>query len=151
MHPCLRPIVTEKRVTIPLYRDELFAIAKHRLSARHLDPCINQILCPGRNRQEDEHRCTPYFFHGSKEFSYCHYHHNAGCNWVNSKSSTARGASLPLAPHRTCKAYATRPVIRFLFSSVQLFFTGVLGEYIAAIHTQVQHRPLVIEKERINF
>jgi len=39
----------------------------------------------------------------------------------------------------------------FLFSSVQLFFTGVLGEYIAAIHTQVQHRPLVIEKERINF
>jgi len=39
----------------------------------------------------------------------------------------------------------------FLFSSVQLFFTGVLGEYIAAIHTQVLHRPLVIEKERINF
>jgi glycosyltransferase involved in cell wall biosynthesis len=39
----------------------------------------------------------------------------------------------------------------FLFSSVQLFFTGVLGEYIGAIHTQVQHRPLVIEKERINF
>jgi glycosyltransferase involved in cell wall biosynthesis len=39
----------------------------------------------------------------------------------------------------------------FLFSSVQLFFTGVLGEYIAAIHTQVLHRPLVTEKERINF
>jgi glycosyltransferase involved in cell wall biosynthesis len=39
----------------------------------------------------------------------------------------------------------------FLFSSVQLFFTGVLGEYIAAIHTQVLHRPLVIEKERLNF
>jgi len=39
----------------------------------------------------------------------------------------------------------------FLFSSVQLFFTGILGEYIAAIHTQVLHRPLVIEKERINF
>ena len=39
----------------------------------------------------------------------------------------------------------------FLFSSVQLFFTGVLGEYIAAIHTQVLHRPLVIENERINF
>jgi glycosyltransferase involved in cell wall biosynthesis len=39
----------------------------------------------------------------------------------------------------------------FLFSSVQLFFTGVLGEYIAAILTQVLHRPLVIEKERINF
>jgi glycosyltransferase involved in cell wall biosynthesis len=39
----------------------------------------------------------------------------------------------------------------FLFSSVQLFFTGVLGEYIAAIHTQVLHRPLVVERERLNF
>jgi len=39
----------------------------------------------------------------------------------------------------------------FFFSSVQLFFIGILGEYIGAIHTQVQRRPLVIEKERINF
>jgi glycosyltransferase involved in cell wall biosynthesis len=39
----------------------------------------------------------------------------------------------------------------FFFSSVQLFFVGILGEYIGAIHTQVQKRPLVIEKERINF
>jgi hypothetical protein len=39
----------------------------------------------------------------------------------------------------------------FFFASVQLFFIGILGEYIAAIHTQVQHRPLIIEKERINF
>jgi glycosyltransferase involved in cell wall biosynthesis len=39
----------------------------------------------------------------------------------------------------------------FFFSSVQLFFIGVLGEYLGAIHTQVQKRPLVIEKERINF
>lgn len=39
----------------------------------------------------------------------------------------------------------------FFFSSVQLFFTGIIGEYIGAIHTQVQKRPLVIEKERINF
>ena len=39
----------------------------------------------------------------------------------------------------------------FLFASVQLFFIGILGEYIGAIHTQVVHRPLVIEKERINF
>jgi hypothetical protein len=39
----------------------------------------------------------------------------------------------------------------FLFSSVQLFFIGILGEYIGAIHTQVLKRPLVIEKERINF
>ncbi len=39
----------------------------------------------------------------------------------------------------------------FFFSSVQLFFIGIIGEYLAAIHTQVQKRPLVIEKERINF
>jgi polyisoprenyl-phosphate glycosyltransferase len=37
------------------------------------------------------------------------------------------------------------------FSSVQLFFTGILGEYIGAILTQAQKRPLVFEKERINF
>lgn len=39
----------------------------------------------------------------------------------------------------------------FLFSSVQLFFIGVVGEYIGAIHTQVLRRPLVIEQERLNF
>lgn len=39
----------------------------------------------------------------------------------------------------------------FFFSSVQLFFIGILGEYIGAIHTQVHKRPRVIEKERINF
>lgn len=39
----------------------------------------------------------------------------------------------------------------FFFFSVQLFFIGVLGEYLNAILTQIQKRPLVIEKERINF
>jgi len=39
----------------------------------------------------------------------------------------------------------------FFFSSVQLFFTGVLGEYIGAIYTKVENKPHVIEKERINF
>lgn len=39
----------------------------------------------------------------------------------------------------------------FFFSSVQLFFIGIIGEYIGAILTQVQKRPLVVEKERINF
>lgn len=39
----------------------------------------------------------------------------------------------------------------FFFFSVQLFFTGILGEYIASIHTKTMKRPLVIEKERINF
>ncbi len=39
----------------------------------------------------------------------------------------------------------------FLFSSIQLFFIGILGEYIGAIYTQVRERPLVIERERVNF
>lgn len=39
----------------------------------------------------------------------------------------------------------------FFFSSVQLFFIGIVGEYIGSIHTQVMKRPLVVEKERINF
>lgn len=39
----------------------------------------------------------------------------------------------------------------FFFSAVQLFFIGIIGEYIGAIYTQVRKRPLVIEKERINF
>ena len=39
----------------------------------------------------------------------------------------------------------------FFFSSVQLFFIGIIGEYIGSIQTQVLKRPLVIEKERINF
>jgi polyisoprenyl-phosphate glycosyltransferase len=39
----------------------------------------------------------------------------------------------------------------FFLGSVQLIFLGVIGEYIGAIFTQVRKRPLVIEKERINF
>jgi glycosyltransferase involved in cell wall biosynthesis len=50
-------------------------------------------------------------------------------------------------------ALGTAPVVIgiFFLGSVQLFFLGVLGEYIGFIHTQVIRRPLVIEKERINF
>ncbi|MDD4004047.1 MAG: glycosyltransferase family 2 protein [Elusimicrobiaceae bacterium] len=39
----------------------------------------------------------------------------------------------------------------FFFSSVQLIFIGIIGEYIGEIHTQVLRRPLVVVKERINF
>ena len=39
----------------------------------------------------------------------------------------------------------------FFFGSVQLFFIGILGEYIGSIHTQVHKRPHVVELERINF
>ncbi len=39
----------------------------------------------------------------------------------------------------------------YFFGAVQLFFVGILGEYIGSIHTQVHKRPHVVEKERINF
>lgn len=39
----------------------------------------------------------------------------------------------------------------FFFGSIQLFFIGLLGEYVAAIHTHIMKRPLVIEQERVNF
>ncbi len=39
----------------------------------------------------------------------------------------------------------------FFVASVQLLFLGVLGEYIGSIYTQVRNRPLVVERERINF
>lgn len=39
----------------------------------------------------------------------------------------------------------------FFFCAVQLFFIGVIGEYVGAIYTQVKHRPLVVERERVNF
>lgn len=47
----------------------------------------------------------------------------------------------------------TAPVVVGLFfiGSVQLFFIGVIGEYIGAIHTKVTRRPLVVERERLNF
>lgn len=39
----------------------------------------------------------------------------------------------------------------FMFASIQLLATGLIGEYIGFIYTKLQHRPLVLEKERINF
>ncbi len=49
--------------------------------------------------------------------------------------------------------FGTAPILigLYFFSSVQLFFIGLLGEYVATIHTQVLKRPLVIERERVNF
>ncbi|MBR5773723.1 MAG: glycosyltransferase family 2 protein [Clostridia bacterium] len=39
----------------------------------------------------------------------------------------------------------------FLFCSLQMFFIGLLGEYVMNINTRVMNRPLVIEEKRINF
>lgn len=56
-------------------------------------------------------------------------------------------ASGPVAP----PGVPTLIVALFFFSGVQFFFLGILGEYICAIHSQVRKRPLVIERERINY
>lgn len=39
----------------------------------------------------------------------------------------------------------------FFIGALQLFFIGMIGEYILAINNRVMHRPLVVEEERINF
>jgi hypothetical protein len=39
----------------------------------------------------------------------------------------------------------------FLFSSVQLFFIGILGEYLGIMLKHIRKLPHVVEKERINF
>ncbi len=39
----------------------------------------------------------------------------------------------------------------FFFSSIQMLALGIVGEYIGAIHTNVQARPYVIERWRMNF
>ncbi len=38
-----------------------------------------------------------------------------------------------------------------VLGSVQLFFIGLIGEYILSINRRVMKRPLVVEEERINF
>jgi glycosyltransferase involved in cell wall biosynthesis len=39
----------------------------------------------------------------------------------------------------------------FFFSSVQILFLGMLGEYLGSVHTQMRNMPLVVESERVNF
>jgi hypothetical protein len=53
--------------------------------------------------------------------------------------------------HDAARGIPTVIVALFFFGGVQLFFIGVLGEYILAIYNQVRRKPLVVERERINF
>lgn len=53
--------------------------------------------------------------------------------------------------HRFSVGVAPLVIGLAFFSSVQLISVGMLGEYIGSIHTQVQNRPLVVERERLNF
>ena len=39
----------------------------------------------------------------------------------------------------------------FFFAAIQLFFLGILGEYVGAIYSRVDKKPIVVEKERVNF
>jgi glycosyltransferase involved in cell wall biosynthesis len=39
----------------------------------------------------------------------------------------------------------------FFIGSIQLFFIGIIGEYILSINSRVMKRPLVVEESRINF
>lgn len=50
-------------------------------------------------------------------------------------------------------AAGTIPILLgvFVLGSLQLFFIGLLGEYILSINTRIMKRPLVVEEERINF
>lgn len=38
-----------------------------------------------------------------------------------------------------------------VFGSIQLFFIGLLGEYVLTLNTRSMKRPLVVEEERLNF
>lgn len=46
---------------------------------------------------------------------------------------------------------ATLIVATFLFGGVNLFFLGLIGEYVLSIHSHVRPEPPMFERERINF
>ena len=60
-------------------------------------------------------------------------------------------AAVLLGSTQTQNGIPTVIVAMFFFAGVQLFFLGVIGEYVLAIFNQVRRKPLVIERERINF
>ena len=47
--------------------------------------------------------------------------------------------------------YAPMMIAIFFIGGVILAFLGFIGEYILAMNTRIMNRPLVVEKERINF
>lgn len=56
-----------------------------------------------------------------------------------------------LAEEYVPRGITTVIVSLFFLSGVQLFFIGMLGEYVTSIHSQVRGGPMVIERERINI
>jgi len=55
--------------------------------------------------------------------------------------------------HWNAFSFGIAPIIlsTLFLGSIQLFCLGILGEYIAAIYSSVNKRPLVVPKEKINF
>ena len=53
--------------------------------------------------------------------------------------------------HAQIPAVSALIILVLFFSGVQLFFLGIIGEYIGALHSQVRKKPYVIIKEKINF
>ena len=47
--------------------------------------------------------------------------------------------------------YAPMIIGVFLIGAIELFFIGLMGEYILNINTRTIHRPIVVEERRINF
>ena len=47
--------------------------------------------------------------------------------------------------------YAPIMIGVFMLGGVQLFFIGLMGEYILNINTRVINRPIVVEEKRLNF
>jgi len=56
-----------------------------------------------------------------------------------------------LNPASTQKGIPTLIVGFFIVSGIQLFFLGLIGEYILSIHSQVRRQPRVFDTEVINF
>jgi glycosyltransferase involved in cell wall biosynthesis len=97
---------------------------------------------------------------------------NFGMNGIISHSlvpirlATLAGAGLALTSILLSAAYAlikifnwtfqapgatTTIVLILFFAGIQLFFLGLIGEYVGAIHAQVRRKPFVIVREKINF
>lgn len=52
---------------------------------------------------------------------------------------------------QTIQGIPTLIVALFIFGGIQLFFLGLIGEYILSVHAQVRQQPLVFDIEAINF
>ncbi len=58
---------------------------------------------------------------------------------------------LPLAGEGMLGVFATIIVLILLFSSVQLFCIGIIGEYVGRIFEQSKDRPIYIAKEVLDY